>query len=70
MTNSALVAVVTAVAILTVVAWFDARCLADLAQTSDRQLRLFNRSTWALMIVFSFPIGPMLYLRCAKGPGR
>jgi hypothetical protein len=70
MTSSALVAVLTALAIISVVVWFDVRCLADLARTSDRQLRYFNRNTWALIIVLSFPIGPVLYLMYAKGFGR
>jgi hypothetical protein len=60
------VVLVTVVAVMSLVAWFDARCLADLANTSDRDLRYFNRQTWALLIVLSFPIGPMLYLRYAK----
>jgi hypothetical protein len=34
------------------------------------ELRYFNRNTWALVIVLSFPIGPALYLRYAKGPRR
>ena len=50
--------------------WFGRRCLADLAQTSDRELRYFDRNVWALIIVLSFPIGPMLYLLYAKGPRR
>ncbi|WP_146605829.1 hypothetical protein [Micromonospora craterilacus] len=61
---------ITAAAILSLVVWFDRRCLADLAQTSDHQLRYFDRSTWALIIVLSFPVGPMLYLMYGKGPGR
>ena len=64
------VAVVTAAAMLASVAWFDARCLADLRQTSDRELRHFDRNTWAWIIVLFFPIGPMLYLAVGKGPGR
>ncbi len=68
--DSNVTAVITAVVIVSLVAWFDRRCLADLAQTSDRDLRYFNRNTWALVIVLSFPIGPMLYLRYAKLPGR
>ena len=68
--RSQLINAFTVVAILSVVVWFDRRCLADLAQTSDRDLRYFNRNTWALIIVLSFPIGPVLYLRYAKGPGR
>jgi hypothetical protein len=70
MNGSVTVALVTAVAILSVVVWFDRRMLADLARTSDRDLRYFNRNIWALIIIVSFPIGPMLYLLYAKGPGR
>jgi hypothetical protein len=62
------VVLVTVVALMAAVVWFDARCLADLAQTSDLELRHFNRNTWALIIVLSFPLGPMLYLLYAKGP--
>jgi hypothetical protein len=62
------VVLITVAVILTVVVWFDRRCLADLAQTSDRELRYFDQSVWALIIVLSFPVGPMLYLLYAKGP--
>lgn len=68
--NDVLVALVTAVGVLGLVAWFDARCLADLRSTSDRELHYFDRRTWALVIVLSFPIGPMAYLLYAKGPRR
>jgi hypothetical protein len=64
------VVLITVVAIMSVVVWFDTRCLADLARTNDRDLRYFNRSTWALVIVLSFPIGPMMYLLYGKGPRR
>ncbi|HEY0696652.1 MAG TPA: hypothetical protein VGD43_02455 [Micromonospora sp.] len=64
------IAVVTVLAIMSVVVWFDRRLLVDLARTSDRQLRHFDRHTWALIIVLSFPVGPMLYLMYAKGPRR
>jgi hypothetical protein len=50
--------------------WIDARCLADLRRTTDRELRHFDRATWALIIVVTFPIGPALYLTYGKGPGR
>jgi hypothetical protein len=70
MTSSALVALVTAAAVTVVVVWFDHRCLADLAKADERELRYFNRNTWALIIVLAFPIGPMLYLRYGQGPGR
>jgi hypothetical protein len=65
-----LVVLVTAVALLAVVVWFDMRCLADLAETRDVELRYFNRNTWALIIVLSFPVGPLMYLAYAKGPRR
>ena len=58
------------VVVLSVVVWFDRRCLADLAQTNDGELRYFNRNTWALLIVLSFPIGPVLYLAYVKGQRR
>lgn len=70
MSNTTAVAVITIVVVLSLVVWFDSRCLADLARTSDRDLRVFSRNTWALLIVVSFPIGPMLYLVYAKGPRR
>jgi hypothetical protein len=68
--NSVTVVLVTVVAVMSVVVWFDRWCLADLARTSDRDLRYFNRNTWALVILLSFPIGPMLYVMYAKGPRR
>jgi len=64
------VALVTAVVTLSVVVWFDRRVLADLAGTSDYDLRYFNRNTWALIIVFSFPIGPVLYLMYGRNGRR
>ena len=62
--------VVTVVAVLGLVAWFDARLLTDLARTPDRDLRYLTRQQWAVVIVLSFPIGPFLYLAYAKGPRR
>jgi hypothetical protein len=64
------VVIVTVVAILAVVVWFDAGLLADLAGTPDYALNYFPRQVWALIIVLSFPIGPMLYLLLAKHPRR
>ena len=69
MSNTTVI-LVTVVGLMSLVLWFDARCLADLSRTSDRDLRYFNRNTWALIIVLSFPVGPMLYLMYAKGPRR
>jgi hypothetical protein len=70
MMSNVTVVLITAVAILSLVVWFDRRCLVDLARTSDLELRYFDRNVWALIIVLSFPIGPMLYLLYAKGPRR
>ena len=64
------ITLVTVVILLSAVAWFDARCLADLKATSDRELRYFDRNTWAFIIVLTFPLGPMAYLVYAKGPRR
>jgi hypothetical protein len=68
--DNAMVVLGTVAAIVAVVVWFDSRLLADLAETPDQDLRYFNRNSWALIIVLSFPVGPMLYLRYAKGPRR
>jgi hypothetical protein len=66
--QAATVALLTMAAVVTMVVWFDRRCLADLAGTPDHELRVFDRRTWALLIVVAFPIGPFLYLAYAKGP--
>jgi hypothetical protein len=68
--NNLTAVLITVVVVLGLVAWFDSRCLADLAQTGDRELHYLTRKGWALLIVMSFPIGPMLYLLYAKGPRR
>ncbi len=68
MVSTPMVALVTAAALLSVVVWFDARCLADLARTRDDQLRYLTRTGWALLIVVTFPLGPVLYLRYGKVP--
>ena len=61
-----LTALISVLAIGALLVWFDLHCLADLRQTSDRRLRYFTRETWALLIIFTFPFGPMLYLTCGK----
>ncbi|MEV0568485.1 hypothetical protein [Dactylosporangium sp. NPDC050588] len=68
--SSTWAALAAMVMIVAAVAWIDARCLADLSTTPDRQLRHFDRSTWKMIIIVSFPIGPALYMAFAKGPGR
>jgi hypothetical protein len=70
MTSTDQVTLVTALVIVALVAWFDVRLLADLAKTRDEQLRYLDRTAWAVVIVLTFPIGPMLYLLYAKGPRR
>lgn len=64
------VALVAAVAVVALVVWVDARCLADLNRTSDADLQRFPRNVWALVIVFAFPIGAMLYLWYGRGGPR
>ena len=59
-------ALISVLAIGALIVWFDLRCLTDLRQTGDWQLRYFNRETWALVIIFAFPFGPFLYLACGK----
>ncbi|WP_030439824.1 hypothetical protein [Actinoplanes subtropicus] len=59
-------ALIGVLAIGALIIWFDLRCLADLRQTSDWRLRHFNRDAWALLIIFAFPFGPLLYLTCGK----
>ena len=56
--NTTVGTLVAVLALIAVVVWFDARCLADLARTRDEDLRYLNRAAWALVIVASFPVGP------------
>jgi hypothetical protein len=70
MTSTGQVTVATVIVIVALVAWFDVRLLADLAKTRDEQLRYLDRAAWAVIIVLTFPIGPMLYMLYAKGPRR
>jgi ABC-type uncharacterized transport system permease subunit len=60
------VAALTVVTLLVVMVVIDVRLLKDLAQTPDDRLLYLTRLGWALVIVLSFPIGPILYLRFAK----
>ncbi len=68
--DSSIVTLIPVLALLAVLLWFDRRCLVDLANTRDEDLRHLSRNGWALVIVMSFPIGPVLYLLYAKGPRR
>ena len=59
------------VAVLALVVYLvDSFALRDLAATPDHQLRRFDRRTWALLILFLFPVGPLLYLTAGKGGPR
>jgi len=65
-TRDLFTALLSVLAIGAMIVWFDLRCLADLRQTPDRQLRYFNRNAWAMLIIFAFPFGPFLYLAYGK----
>jgi len=58
------VAVATVVALLVMVVWFDWRCLQDLA--AAREVRTLPKQAWAILVVITFPIGPMLYYAYGK----
>jgi hypothetical protein len=64
------IALLIVLAVAAAVIWVDWRCLSDLARTPERELRYFNRALWALIILITFPLGPMAYLTFAKGPRR
>ena len=68
MSKQDVVALATLIAVVAAVVWFDKRCLDDLARTPDGALRHFPRAAWAMIIVFFFPFGPLMYLLYAKGP--
>ena len=62
-----LVTAVLLVAVLVaVILRLDWLLLKDLAATPDDQLLYLTRLGWAAAIVFSFPIGAILYLRFGK----
>jgi hypothetical protein len=44
--------------------------LVRVSGTSGRGRSYFDRNGWALIIVLSFPVGPMLYVLYAQGPRR
>lgn len=69
-TNLTTASLAAILALVALAVWFDARCLSDLAQTRDAELRYLTRAGWAIAILISFPLGGLLYLRYAKGPGR
>ena len=54
----------TILVLLAVVVWFDWICLADIAKA--RRVNYLTRQAWALLVVITFPIGGVLYLRYGK----
>jgi hypothetical protein len=66
MTGAMLSGVLAMLAVLTVVVWFDLRCLADLNRSATP--RLLTREAWALLILITFPVGGILYLMYGKRP--
>src|SRR5215475_8495247 len=56
--------IATILVLLAVVAWFDWICLADIAKA--RRVNFLTKQAWALLVVITFPIGGVLYLRYGK----
>jgi hypothetical protein len=50
--------------LLVVMIWFDLFCLRDIAQA--RSVRYLTPQAWGLLVIISFPIGGILYLRYGK----
>jgi hypothetical protein len=65
-TNLATASLAAILALVAVAVWFDARCLTDLSQSRDAELRYLTRAGWAVAILISFPLGGLLYLRYGK----
>jgi len=66
MSGTQVAALLMVVALLAVIVNIDLRLLRDLARTSDAELLILTRKGWAAAIVFTFPIGPLLYLTRGK----
>jgi len=56
--------VLTMLGMVTVMVWFDLRCLADLNRSP--RPRVLTREAWALLILITFPVGGILYLVYGK----
>jgi hypothetical protein len=63
---TAAVALLIIAALLAVIVRIDMALLNDLAATPDHRLLVLNRRGWAAAIIFTFPIGAILYLRFGK----
>lgn len=66
MNPTVLVAGILIVALLAVMASIDVALLRDLAATPDHELSMLTRAGWVAAIIFTFPIGPILYVRYGK----
>ena len=53
-------------ALVAAIVRIDIRLLRDLAGTPDEQLAYLTRTGWTGVILLTFPIGPILYLRFGK----
>ena len=49
-------------AIIAIIVRFERFCLADIAQTDDRQFRYFTRQGWIALTIFVIPFGGVVYL--------
>jgi hypothetical protein len=58
--------IVLIAALISTIARIDSWLLQDLAKTPDNQLAHLTRIGWIGMILFTFPIGPIVYVRFGK----
>ena len=66
MNATVLVTGILVIALLVAMMWIDMALLRDLAATPDQELSVLTRAGWAAAIIFTFPIGPILYVRFGK----
>ena len=50
--------------LLVAMIWFDLYCLRDISQA--RYVRYLTPQAWGLLVIITFPIGGILYLRYGK----
>jgi len=66
MNATVLVTGILVIALLVAMMWIDMALLRDLAATPDHELSVLTRAGWVVAIIFTFPIGPILYVRFGK----
>ena len=54
----------TIAVLLVAMVWFDLYCLRDIAQA--RNVRYLTPQAWGLLVIITFPVGGILYLRYGK----